>query len=124
MEREFEKSEPTQETLSILWNYCKISVAQMRGIHECEFCHSVWAHHAERNGEKLLLGTSEIRVFSSNGIIYAAPTLIYHYMGKHLYKPPDGFVHALTQMPAPPSQAYFDRLTLTGLKWSKTSSPE
>jgi|ERR1700737_1747052 len=119
---EFEQLEPTDEILNKIWDFCKISVAQMRGIHECEFCHDN-SYYAERNGERLLLGTSEIRVLSRDGAIYAAPTLIYHYMKSHNYKPPDEFIRALKEGPTPSSQEYFDRLRELGLEWNRTSAP-
>jgi hypothetical protein len=79
-------------------------------VHDCEFCKSDDLPLAEGNNEKLLLGTSEIRVFSTQGEIYAAPTLIYHYASVHHYKPPDEFVRTLTEGPQPESREYFDRL--------------
>jgi len=117
----FEQAEPSDELLEKLWLFCKISVAQMRGIHECEFCRDD-SYYAERNGEMLLLGTSEIRVFSG-GEIYAAPTLIYHYVKSHNYRPPDEFIRALKEGPTPESPEYFDRLKKLDLEWNKTSAP-
>ena len=122
LEHKFEQAKPADEILDKLWDFCKISVAQMRGIHECEFCRGD-SYFVERNGEKLLLGSSEIRVFSRDGDIYAAPTLIYHYMTSHNYSPPDEFIRALKGGPAPSSQEYFDRLEELGLQWNKTSAP-
>jgi hypothetical protein len=120
----FERAVPTKDFLDRLWVFCKISVAQMRGIHECEFCTSGKTYIGEWNGEKLLLGTSEIRVFSSDReIIYAAPTLIHHYVKFHNYLPPSGFVRALTEGPTPPNEEYFDRLRELALEWRKTSIP-
>jgi hypothetical protein len=121
---EFETAEPTEELLSRLWTCCKISVAQTRGIHECEFCPGQSSYFAERNGERLLLGTAEIRVFSNSGEPYAAPTLIYHYVKVHKYGPPDEFIRALTGEPVPPSEEYFDRLAKLSLEWRNTSAPE
>jgi hypothetical protein len=120
---EFKTAEPTDAVLDKLWSFCKISIAQTRGVHECEFCADSGAYRAERNGEILLLGTSEIRVFSEEGTIYGAPTLIYHYMAHHKYAPPDAFLRALKEGPAPPDQVYFDRLKELGLAWNKTSTP-
>jgi|ERR1700733_985207 len=121
----FETGEPTQELLDRLWSYCTASVAQTRGIHPCEFCPGKVVHFAERNGDKLLLGTSEIRVFSAAGDIYAAPTLIYHYAKDHGYKPPEAFIQALNTQAAPPSAEYFDQLAQASLEWRETlASPE
>jgi hypothetical protein len=119
---DFARSEPLDETLSKIWAFCKVAVAQTRGLHECEFCPED-SNYAERNGEKLLLGSSEIRVFSGDGTIYAAPSLIYHYMKSHSYKPPDEFIRALEEGPAPPSREYFERLEELGLPWVATSAP-
>ena len=112
---------PTEEILDLLWLYCSISVEQTRGIHDCEFCPVGNARYFERNGQRLLLGTSEIRVFSLDGRIYAAPTLTYHYAAVHHYQPPDEFLQALRDGPRPPSRAYFDALANLHLEWSKTS---
>jgi hypothetical protein len=120
---EFETWSPTELILDRLWGRCKISIAQMRGVHECEFCGSDEAFLAERNGEILLLGTSEIRVFSKDGEIYAAPTLIYHYVSAHYYKPPDQFIRALLESPSPLLDEYFDRLQELGLEWNPTGVP-
>ncbi|QGM47656.1 hypothetical protein [Methylocystis heyeri] len=119
---EFQKAEPTKEVLDKLWRFCRISVAQMRGIHDCEFCGDD-SYYAERDGEALLLGTSEIRVFSPTGKIYAAPTLIYHYIEHHNYRPPDEFIQALKDGLEPGSQEYFNKLKELGLEWNITSAP-
>jgi hypothetical protein len=124
MSHEFDIAEPTEELLSRLWDFCKISVAQTRGIHECEFCPGQSSYFAERNGERLLLGTAEIRVFSKTDGLYAAPTLMYHYVRVHKYRPPDEFIEALTNGPAPSSKEYFDHLGKLNLEWRNTSAPE
>jgi membrane protease YdiL (CAAX protease family) len=116
----FEAAAPTEELLDRLWSYCTISVAQTRGVHQCEFCPDKDVHFAERKGEKILLGTSEIRVFEGEGCIYAAPTLIYHYVSDHGYRPPESFIQALMSEPAPPAAEYFDRLARVFLEWRKT----
>jgi len=118
---EFNTAEPDEELLNVLWNVCKVSVVQTRGLHDCEFCPFGTSRHAERNGEGLLLGSSEIRVFSREGMIYAAPTLIYHYVKSHKYRPPAEFLKALAEGPLPPSREYFQRLEELELKWNKTS---
>ena len=114
----FEKREPTERILDLIWNYCTVSVARMRGIHKCEFCPPGDWHNAERHGKRLLLGTSEIRVFGKDEIIYAAPTLIYHYVWQHHYKPPDEFIQALTHSSKPPDQEFFKRLETLKLEWA------
>jgi hypothetical protein len=120
---QFPREPPTETLLDLIWGYCKISVAQTRGIHYCELCAPGDSTYVVRNGEPLLLGTSEIRVFPKDGVIYAAPTLIYHYVSAHHYQPPEEFVKALSESPRPPSQEYFERLDELGLAWRQTSAP-
>jgi hypothetical protein len=120
----FPTSPPSDEILDLLWIFCSTSVALQRGGHACEFCPSGSAYLSERNGKRLLLGAAEIRVFSEDGLIYAAPTLIYHYVLVHHYQPPDEFVEALRKGPRPPHREYFECLEKLGLKWSATSSGE
>jgi hypothetical protein len=123
--REFAKMPPAKEFLDLLWEHCKLSVVQMRGIHECEFCVPAKTVLASRkDGIRRLLGTSEIRVFSKEGHAYAAPTLIYHYINTHHYRPPEEFVCALKEGPWPPSLDYFDRLENCDLGWEETLRKE
>src|ERR1700722_13682336 len=69
---EFEKWEADESFLDQLWRYCKISVAQTRGIHSCELCPSHVSSVTKRSDERLILGSAEIRVFSKFGNTYAA----------------------------------------------------
>ncbi len=116
----FPTATPKEKDLDLLWQHCSISVARMRGGHDCEFCPVGSARYAERNGEKRLLGVAEIRVFSRDGKVYASPTLIYHYVAVHHYLPPDEFLSALREGPHPPTQEYFDVLTKLNLEWMRT----
>ena len=71
-----------------------------RGYHTCEFCNltdSQW--YNEQNGKYkgahwASIGNGEIRVWSKS-TVFAAPTLIYHYVVEHQYKPPNEFVEAI-----------------------------
>lgn len=120
----FDKGESSDDLLDTLWQFCAISMVQTRGLHICEFCSDDESGICERDGSKLLLGSAEIRVFSLEGDIYAAPNLIYHYVQAHQYKPPVQFVEALKLGPKPPNSAYFDRLKQLGFEWSKTLAPQ
>jgi hypothetical protein len=146
---EFATETPSEEALNLLWSFCSISVMQTRGVHECDLCEVPQAVYAVRNGTRLLLGTSEIRVFSrtstanslvkaisnieSSGLIflrrselpisiYAVPSLIYHYVQAHHYKPPPEFLDALKEGLKPPEQQYFDRLESLGIDWKLKQS--
>lgn len=55
-----------------------------------------------RDGATAHFGVAEIRVLGEDDI-YASPTLIYHYVVAHKYRPPDVFVRAVMQGPQPGS---------------------
>jgi len=96
------------EFVARLWELCRYPLMVTRGWHECEFCDPpvkelLWV---ERDGERALLGTAEIRVLGHAWTTYAAPTLIYHYVTAHAYQPPAAFVTAVLLGPWPGSPAY------------------
>jgi hypothetical protein len=66
-------------------------------------------------GERTSLGQAEIYVFGEEGRVYVAPTLIFHYVTVHHYKPPIEFVQALKKGPAPPGREYVARLNAAGV---------
>ena len=113
---------PDERFLATLWEFCKVSVAQSRGVHTCTLCNSEESVLVRRNGEELLLGTSEILVFAANGgAIFSAPTLIFHYVQIHNYQPPIEFRRAVLEGPSPPREEYFQILARAGLEWKWTS---
>jgi len=122
--RGYEKQVPDEETLGLVWSYCQISIGQTRGIHLCDLCLPPKHVRVERQGLSLSLGSAEIRVLSKSDSLYAAPNLIYHYMEIHKYRPPDEFLQALKESPAPPNLEYFGALKILGLEWSGVFSPQ
>jgi len=49
----------------------------------------------EHSGGALFLGHAEIRVPTHAETMFAAPSLIWHYVTAHRYRPPDDFVAAV-----------------------------
>lgn len=79
-----------------LFALCEHPVHRTRGIHRCAFC-SVPTDGALREtlgGRTVVLGSAEIRVGGA-GVTYAAPDLIYHYVVRHQYHPPNEFIRAV-----------------------------
>jgi len=79
-----------------LMAFLKMSVNPTFGMHTCEIC-------------KEATCTNEIRVFGAGATVYAAPTMIYHYVLDHGYRPPDAFIAALFSSPLPGSAEYLLR---------------
>ena len=93
-----------------LWEYCRIRVEATRGLHECELCPKLEpGRHVTREGETLLLGSAEIRVFAE-GVVFAAPNLVYHYVVDHHYLPPDEFLRAILDGKPRPGTAEYAAL--------------
>jgi hypothetical protein len=68
------------------------------GHHVCPFCplpDDGRMPPAERSGRRARLGSGEIHAVDRSGGRWAAPTLVYHYVAEHGYRPPDGFVDAV-----------------------------
>lgn len=116
----FETTEPDPTLLDLLWEYCEVSIAQMRGLHPCNFCGTDQVV-ASRNGKRLLLGSAEIRAIAPDQlVVYAAPNLILHYVETHRYRPPRSFVDALRDGTRPCTPRYRDILTGFDLEITST----
>jgi hypothetical protein len=69
----------------------------MRGFHDCEFCEvrsPIFINTALNSRGAVMLGSGEVHVVSE-GIIYAAPSLLIHYIDEHSYLPPASFLEGL-----------------------------
>ena len=76
------------ERLAALADHAR--VVQTRGLHACDLCEESppWDDYSR-------LSSAEIRVVDEDGTIYAAPTLIHHYVAAHRYRPPPAFTAAV-----------------------------
>jgi hypothetical protein len=84
-----------------LTELCLHGVNRMRGFHYCNLCPPTPgpdlpepAHIWTPEGE-YAIGSAEIRVDGADGVRYAAPDLVIHYVTEHGYRPPDGFIEAV-----------------------------
>ena len=99
--------------LDILKRCCHdVGVHQTRGLHACDFCDDPYAYRENRD-----LGSAEIWIFSEDRI-YAAPTLIVHYIEAHRYLPPQDFIAAVMTGPMPPDRVYLQRLRDLNIDYS------
>jgi hypothetical protein len=76
------------------------AVNEMMGLHDCDLCPpsplSGSGPHIPRPGHRRAgVGTGEIRVPGADGVAFAAPMLIGHYVIDHGYLPPRSFVEAV-----------------------------
>lgn len=88
------------EKLLSLFNACRVNV--MRGVHRCNLCGpESWSPRFSDipsmtiGGRDVLLGNCELWFPGEGSTIYAAPSLIIHYVTAHDYRPPKEFLKAL-----------------------------
>ena len=82
--------------------------ARTRGWHGCNLPHAEQLEYPctiEVDGNKVSLGSAEIRVFSEDGTVLSAPNLVWHYIDYHQYLPPAEFVEAVLAHREVPLQA-------------------
>jgi hypothetical protein len=98
-QHDFPKGDVPEEVLANIFILCKTPVQKTRGAHSCQFCFEKrWGCVAARDGVELGIGSGEIRVPGSSGMIYASPCMIYHYISEHHYKPPQQFIEAVLRL--------------------------
>lgn len=91
-----------------LYLHSDFTVFHYMGDHDCEFCNSCKDS-----------ACCEIRVVSNSGKIYAAPELIKHYIEVHNYLPPQEFIDAIMNGPAPGSPEYNDIINRLPESWEQ-----
>ncbi len=102
----YSTGETSSEFQERLLDFCarEYIVLLTMGHRECQYCanpsYRVVVQHS--NGKPITLGNGEIRVIGKSAI-YAAPTLIFHYVTVHNYQPPNEFIEAVLNGPRPGS---------------------
>jgi len=98
-EHPFAVGEPPQGFADKLGVLCaEHATARTRGFHWCDLCLESGEEPQEAHpvtGAELTLGSAEIRVLTKDGEWLAAPDLVYHYVVRHSYLPPEPFIDAV-----------------------------
>ena len=100
----YPQGETSKEFQDRLFEFCSSAVMVTRGFHVCSFCELFGESYMEN--EEVPAGNAEIRAIGKGGKIYAAPTLVYHYVVEHHYCPPEEFIRAVLEGPQPGSPEY------------------
>ncbi len=90
---DFPTTDPFPPFLDKLAAFCRKPINLMRGFHVCELCGFDPMHG--RTDFDGFLGNGEVRVAHSDGTMFAAPVMIYHYVRDHRYRPPAAFLEAV-----------------------------
>lgn len=120
----YPQGQPPEGFLERLWIFCRESVNRLRGFHVCELCPRPEGYppmlQMQYSGEALWLGSAEAWAFGDDGMVYAAPDMIFHYVVDHGYLPPAAFVQAVLNGPLPDSPEYQARSLQFG--WGQIAS--
>ncbi len=96
-----------------LLELCRRPANSMRGFHICDLCQSNESREYHLAVGKTIrtpqlivqckefdvpLGNGEIHISGTSGRSFSAPTLIYHYVVAHSYRPPDEFIEAVMRV--------------------------
>ena len=93
---DFKKGSIAETTLEKILSLCFTPTKQTRGFHQSPFLNpSPIGYPVEYKGKQMRLGSAEIMVKSTAGIVYRAPNLIYHYIKDCNYLPPQEFIDAV-----------------------------
>lgn len=75
---------PPNVVPAILYLVLEQPAKRSRGWHRCEICDDPdYPIRMEVDGKYVALGDAEIRVGSDDSTVYAAPSLVAHYIGEH-----------------------------------------
>lgn len=108
----FDKGDVPAEFIAKLWTYLRYPTQVCRGFHVCDLCENPEKSVpiVEYKGQKREVGYYEIRVWGKNGNMYAAPSLILHYILQHGYKPPQEFIDAVMDSEDADSEEYYQKI--------------
>lgn len=91
----FNTGEVDVELALTIAELCRNPVNRTRGYQHCWACTEFPIQEPiGRGGQILTLGDAEIHIAGSNKV-YVCPTLIYHYIARHKYKPPQEFLNSV-----------------------------
>jgi hypothetical protein len=108
-DHEFPRGPVPEGFLDALFAACRDHETEVtRGLHLCPFCpipDEMWPPiTAERGGDAVTLGHAEVRFLGNQADTWlAAPTLIFHYVEAHAYRPPHEFIEAVSAMRLAPT---------------------
>jgi hypothetical protein len=95
----YNKGDVSKEFLDGLLFACKfLYINKSRSAIPCLLCNSDDVIRIYKGWRRIWLGTAEIKVTASNGKTYISPDLIFHYVEKHNYQPPQEFIDAICRI--------------------------
>jgi len=108
LEGDFNKGEVDSKVIKLLETYERINLC--RGFHCCEYC------------EGCESGNGEIWSVSKQGEVYAAPSLVIHYIKEHSYLPPKEFIDSVLNGLKPDTEAYKSIIKEVGKKFTPATN--
>lgn len=101
----FDRGQVSDDVVEKLFRLCEKPVSRTRGYHRCPFqppgspaSSCPYPPEMKLGPWTIVVGDAEIGVPGNHGIVYAAPTLIGHYIQTHSYRPPEEFLAAVARL--------------------------
>ena len=114
----FPTGEPPPGLVDNLLRRATRPVHVTRGVHLCELCEDpIRGAPLPLDGELVHAGNAEIHLRGADATLYAAPTLIAHYIVEHHYLPPKAFIEAALHGPEARRARCTDPRPPTSLAW-------
>ncbi len=90
------------QKLQQMYQSPRVHIRGMRGYHQCDLCDPSLANKDQQSAsspQQIWRGSSELWIPSSmsSQLIYAAPSMIRHYIIAHEYRPPDEFIQSVQE---------------------------
>ena len=102
------------------------SPVHFMGAQDCGFCRFTGGNPTQlqrKTGLVRIPGHSCLNLFvPGDGVIYASPELIAHYIDAHEYRPPDEFMESVLRCPRMNSKEYFGAMRANGWEFSSVTS--
>ncbi len=111
--REFPHGPVPAEFVAVLSRRCRDTVLHTRGWHYCNLCvpdddrrspSDFVKTVVHRDDGDLILGRAEIRVAGLDGVVFAAPDMVIHYVVDHGYRQPEEFIDPLAVRVTPATE--------------------
>ena len=108
----FPKGSVPKPILDKLWEFCKQPMGHGLKKDACQLCTLGSDSLVEYNGEQQAFDSWRLLLVANDTTLYLSPHVIFHYIVKHHYLPPQEFLDVALEMPSPASdpQAYSDTL--------------
>jgi hypothetical protein len=98
-EDNYPRGQVNDEFIYKIMTLCSMPANIRRSLHVCSLCRRNFSEYSSyynyKDNEIICISNADVLVMSSEGIVYASPVQIYHYIRDHNYLPPNEFIRVI-----------------------------